>query len=488
MAVIHYINIIIEVLSYQLLMPYKELIMKNGIFRFLLAVAIVLSLATVCAEEVKPVKYVFLFIGDGLSIPQRMMTEEFLRRTEKCGLLINEFESQGLTTTQAADAFITDSAASGTAIACGEKTNNGKIGMDASGKRRLESVAEVARDHGRKVGIITSVTLNHATPAAFYAHNASRGNYYQIGLDLVNSGFDYFGGGGIAKSNDKKDPLYKGNILELAEAAGYTVSNGKEGFAALKPGAGKVISIGVPGNALPYALDADRTSPRLADFTRQGIELLDNPKGFFIMVEGGKIDWMCHANDAATTLHEVIDFDNAVKVASEFARQNPADTLIVVTGDHETGGLTLGFAGTGYRSYIENLGAQTCSRDGMIHRFHHVENPDFESLKPLITQAAGLIFAADGKREKGALNLTENEEDTLKNTFDKHLKDGKFTGAAPLADAVIRILNNKSSVAWTTGAHTALPVSTTARGAQAQLFSNMLDNTDIAKRLKTVVR
>ncbi len=463
--------------------------MKNGMVRLMLAAVVALSLGAGWAEEVKPVKYVFLFIGDGLSIPQRMMTEEYLRRTEKRGLLINEFKSQGLTNTQAADSFITDSAASGTAIACGEKTNNGRIGMDASGKRRLESAAEVARDHGRKVGIITSVTLNHATPAAFYGHNVSRGNYYQIGLDLVNSGFDYFGGGGIDKSDDQKDKLYKGDVLELAKAAGYTVSNGKEGFAALKPESGKVISIGAPGTALPYAIDMDRDSLRLADFTRQGIELLDNPKGFFIMVEGGKIDWMCHANDAATTLHEVVDFDNAVKVAYEFAQKNPADTLIVVTGDHETGGLTLGFAGTGYKSYIENLAAQKCSRDEIIRKFRAVQNPDFDSLKPLITEATGLIFpAADGKREKGGLNLTEIEENNLKNMFDQFFKDGKFTGAVPLADTAIRTLNNKSSVAWTTGAHTALPVSTTAHGPQSQLFSNMLDNTDISNRLKLVVR
>lgn len=132
-------------------------------------------------------------------------------------------------------------------------------------------------------------------------------------------------------------------------------------LAALKPGCGKVIAAGADG-ALAYNLDAG-DSPRISDFTKKAIELLDNDKGFFIMVEGGKIDWMCHANDAATVMAEVADFDNAVKVALEFARKNPRDTLVVVTGDHETGGLTMGFAGTAYNSYIDRLNAQKCSRE-----------------------------------------------------------------------------------------------------------------------------
>ena len=224
--------------------------------RCLLAIIAVTVLAAVHAAEAKPVKYVFLFIGDGMSIPQRMMTDEFLNRTEKRGLLINRFPGQAITTTMAADSFITDSAASGTAIACGEKTNNGRIGMDATGKRKLQSVAEAARDSGRKVGIVTSVTLNHATPAAFYGHNASRGNYYQLGLDLVASDFDYFGGGGIARHDDKKDKLYRGDIYGLARQAGYTVSRSKEEFGRLKPGVGKVISVGAKAD-LPYAIDMD---------------------------------------------------------------------------------------------------------------------------------------------------------------------------------------------------------------------------------------
>ncbi len=457
----------------------------------LLFVFVFLSVLTAAAEEIRPVKYVFLFIGDGMSIPQRMMAEEYLQKMKQRGLHINAMPHQALTTTRAANSFITDSAASGTAIACGEKTNNGFLGVGPDGTTRFESVAEVARDYGRKVGIITSVTLNHATPAAFYAHNGSRGNAYDIGVDFVASGFDYFGGGGFSGHDDTKAKNYRGDIYELAQKAGYTFSRTPEEFREIKPGVGKVLAIGAEG-ALPYALDTPPEGLRLADFTRQGIELLeDGPKGFFMMVEGGAIDWMCHANDAATTLGEIIEFDNAVAVALDFAAKHPEETLIVVTGDHETGGLTLGFAGTGYTSFIELLSNQKASSEGMMKAFQQLAEGDktvsFEEIKPLITEKSGLIFA-DGERKKGGMNLTEAEEKELETAFEKSFEKDKPADGSILARAVVRLVNGKAGLGWTSNAHTALPVSTTALGPGAEQFSNAMDNTDIAKRLKQLVR
>ncbi len=378
-----------------------------------------LPTAVATAAPVVCPKYVFLFIGDGMSIPQRYMAEEYLKKTEQRGLRINAMPVQTLTTTSSANSFITDSAAAGTAIACGEKTNNGFIGVDPDGKR-LESVAEVAKKSGRKVGIVTSVTLNHATPAAFYAHNASRGAAYDIGLDLIESGFDYFGGGGIEEANDDKAENYKGNLYELAKEKGYIVSQTQEGFRIISPGNKKVISMGSEG-ALPYWID-EKQKPeaeralRLVDFTRQAISQLDNENGFFIMVEGGSLDWACHANNAASALHEILEFDEAVGVALKFQEKNP-DTLIVVTGDHETGGLTLGNRERAYSSNIELLEQQKTSKDA------------------------------------------------------KEAKE----------------LAQKAGLGWTTGAHTALPVLTTAQGTAAFYFADAKDNTDIAKLLKQLI-
>lgn len=446
--------------------------------------AFAVSAAALAAQAAKPVKYVFLFIGDGMSIPQRMTAEELARINTGKGLAINSMSHQALTTTRSANSFITDSAASGTAIACGSKTNNGMIGMDPKGGR-LKSVAEVARDSGRKVGILTSVTLNHATPAAFYGHNRSRGNYYDLGLDLVESGFDFFGGGGIAECDNKKAKSYKGDIYEIAEGRGYTVvRKDMKALAALKPGCGKVIATGADG-ALMYNLDAP-DSPRIADFTKKAIELLDNERGFFIMVEGGKIDWMCHANDAATVMAEVADFDNAVKVALEFARKNPRDTLVVVTGDHETGGLTMGFAGTAYNSYIDRLNAQKRSREAFNSASKKLagggKDIEFEDVIPLLSESFGFVFDEDSE---SPLALSEAERGELEKAFGRWKKDVS-KGALSLAAA--KILNNKAGLAWTSDAHTALPVETSAQGAGAEVFSGTIDNTDIAKILKEFVR
>ena len=264
-------------------------------------------------------KYVFLFIGDGMSMPQRMIADEFSRAKGAGQLIMNTLPVQAMSRTRSANKIVTDSAAAATAIACGTKTNNGKIGVDAN-NGRLESVAEVAKKNGKKVGIVTSVTINHATPAGFYAHRSHRGQGYEIGLDLIASDFDYFAGGGLGKYADyRKSKNYQGNLYELAAKHGYTVVSTREEFEKLRPGCGKVFARGCD-KELPYELDSDGSIPTLAEFTKKGIELLDNPNGFFMMVEGGSIDWCGHANEAACNLREVLGLDLAVRVAYDFAQ------------------------------------------------------------------------------------------------------------------------------------------------------------------------
>ena len=440
--------------------------------------------------DVKPVKYVFLFIGDGMSIPQRMTAEEFNLKNGKGKLFINTMPYQAVTSTSSANSFVTDSAASGTAIACGEKTKNGVIGMAADRKRKLESVAYFAKKSGRKVGIITSVTINHATPSAFYAHNASRGNAYNIGLDLVNSGFDYFGGGGASSADDKKNKEYKGSIYSLAAKAGYTVAHGRSAIKAIPKDAEKVFAVGASGS-LRYAIDRTANDMALAEFVADAIKRLDNEKGFFIMAEGGKIDWVGHANDAGTNIHEVIDLDNAVKVAYEFAKKHPSETLIVVTGDHETGGMTLGFAGTAYTSFIENIKYQKISGEAFQQKIAALQSKEvvtFEDAKKLIAENYGLIFPEVKDPENSRMVLSKEEFARITAAFNRQFPNGKFKKSYALASEVTKIFNNKCALSWTTGGHTALPVLTTAWGKHSEMFSNFIDNTDISKRLKLVVR
>ena len=157
-------------------------------------------------------KYVFLFIGDGMAVTQRHAAEEFSKKIGRGPLAINSLPCKGLTTTRSANSLVTDSAAAATAIACGEKTKNYTIGRNAEGKN-VYSSAVAAKEAGKKVGIISTVTLTHATPAGFYAHRAARGEMYGIAIDLVHSGFDFFAGGGLdGKYKDKKAKEYTGPI------------------------------------------------------------------------------------------------------------------------------------------------------------------------------------------------------------------------------------------------------------------------------------
>lgn len=441
------------------------------------AVAAFMFIFVLLCNANERVKYVFLFIGDGMSTPQRMIAEEFSMKLGKGKLAINNMQYHGTTRTASATSLVTDSAAAATAIACGVKTYNGAIGVDAK-KKRVESVAEVAKKKGKKVGIITSVTITHATPAGFYAHQSNRGQYYAIGLDLIKSGFDYFGGGGAGNGNpSKKDKVNRGNLYELAKKAGYKVVFGKKGFDSVTAKDKKVWSVGAKG-ILGYSIDNNKDIPNLADFTRQGIQVLDNPNGFFMMVEGGAIDWAGHANMGAENIHDVLALNDAVKVAIEFAKKHPKDTLIIVTGDHETGGMTMGFAGSGYNLWMERLVHQKMSLPTFNHMIvtRQKKNPQlkFDDIKKDITKNFGLLFEGD---KKNPMVMNKKQIESLKADFAKRR----------VAFAIRNVLNQKAGIGWTSGAHTALPVLTTSQGKNAQKFTGLYENTEIANRLKPMM-
>jgi alkaline phosphatase len=441
-------------------------------------------------------KYVFLFIGDGMSVPQRMMAEEFALKTGYGPLAMNSLPYQAATRTKSANAIITDSAASATAIACGEKTNNGMLGVTPDG-RKLESVAYVAKKNGKKVGIISTVTINHATPAGFYAHRKSRGLSYQIALDLVNSGFDYFAGGGVgSKYDDKQDPEYRGNVFELARKAGYTVARTREEWSALKPGSKSWSAFS--DDALNFSIDATPAQPAVSELVAKGIEVLDNPGGFFMMCEGGRIDWAGHANDAGANMRDVIALDRAVKVALDFAEKHPDDTLILVTGDHETGGLSMGFAGTGGKFHVERLAYQKCSAERLAAevscRIKADAETDFDDIEPLLNEKFGFVFDDDSK---SPMALSDREEDELEDAFEydkkrilKKINDNKAydeKSKRRFANALKKVFAAHAGVGWSTGSHTALPTLTTAQGVGADILVGMKDNTEIANRLKKLL-
>jgi len=463
-------------------------------------------------------KYIFYFIGDGMGLSQSNAAEAYLAAVDgKNGvqkLVMNKFPHHGFYTTNATDRFITGSAAAGTALSTGHKTSINTIGMDAAKQKPLETVAERARDLGYKVGIVSSVSIDHATPASFYAHQPARSMYYDISLDLSKSNFNYFGGGGIKhpvgdgkldKNNnmanfgmgaDKEIENKQTNSIELAKKRGYRLLNTKEEFHKLKKGDDKIIAIAprlVGGKALPYAIDQTENDIPLSEFTKKGIELLDNKEGFFMMVEGGKIDWTCHANDAATAIKEVINFDAAIKVALDFYKKHPKETLIVVGGDHETGGMALGFAGSHYQSAFKLLQYQNISNDGFTeivkqYKKNNKGNYKLEDGMALVKKHFGL-----GDKDKD-LELSAFEKEQLENAFEKSMnykkefkKDDQFYllygSYNPLTVAACHILSQKAGIGWTSFSHTATPIPVKAIGVGAELFTGYYDNTDMAKNI-----
>ena len=272
-------------------------------------------------------KYVFFFIGDGMGVNQVNGTEMYLADKEegRIGtrqLLFGSFPVAGIATSFSASNPITDSAAGGTALATGSKTYNGAIGVDAD-KQALRSVAYRAKASGKRVGIATSVSVDHATPAAFYAHQVSRSRYYEIACELPESGFDFFAGAGFLKPATTADKQKATPVYELIEEGGYTIARGIEEYEEKSDEADKMVLIqeeGCASDCLPYALDRDEDDLTLKQITESAIDFLtkDNKKGFFLMVEGGKIDWACHNNDPATVFAEAIDLDQAIGVAYEF--------------------------------------------------------------------------------------------------------------------------------------------------------------------------
>ena len=467
-------------------------------------------------------KYVFLFIGDGMSYPQFQAAADYLGavadedyegalpslayadRTSvldgPVALNFMDFEVAGSAVTYDSCSFAPDSASTATSIATGYKTYSGMINVDTTGTISYETIAEKLHSQKNwKVGIISSVNLNHATPAAFYAHQASRNNYYEIGLELVDSGFEYFAGGGLKKitGSDGTQP----SLYDLAAEAGYKVTFTQEDAAAVTAADGKVILIDeylADSDAMDYEIDREEDQWSLADYVSKGIEVLNNDEGFFMMCEGGKIDWACHANDAASTVTDVLALADAVQVAIDFAAEHPAETLILVTGDHETGGLTIGFAGTDYDTYLDTLTGQTISFQQFDdqHVSSYVENQtSFEDAMADVEALFGLKMEGE---EGDRLLLTEYEVQRLRDAYEVALSgvaSSEYTQEQyvlygtynPFSVTVTHILNNKSGIDFTSYSHTGLPVAVFAQGEGAEDFGSYYDNTDIYNKLASLL-
>lgn len=269
---------------------------------------------------------IILLIGDGMSIPQICAS----MLTQKSPTSFEQFPVTGLVKTHSKSHKITDSAAGGTAIATGHKTNNGMIGMNADSVA-VPSMLEIFSDKGMKTGVVATSYITHATPASFVAKNINRNNYEEIASDFANSDkVNLLIGGGRKHFNKRKDNV---NLIDKMQSDGWcyydTLIN-------IDTSANKIIVLADDNHLPPYSVRGNF----LPDATSIALKNLENENGFFLMVEGSQIDFACHAKDSTYLINEMNDFNNTINVVLEFAEENP-NTLVIVTADHETGGLSI---------------------------------------------------------------------------------------------------------------------------------------------------
>lgn len=395
---------------------------RTKLFSVISAVFALILISTSAFAE-KPAKYVFLFIGDGMGFSTVDVTESYLSWKEgKIGgeqLLFTTFPVLGSAINYSADSRVTDSSAAGTAIACGAKTNNSWLGVDPQ-EQPLESVAAVLKKQGYKVGIMSTVPVNHATPASFYGHNKSRHASYAILKEIPESGFEYFAGSGMmgfAGNRWKPEP----DITGYLEENGYNVVYGKEELAEAIANKDKIVFSQIYNKGVePRSYEGSGSKPEgdasLADMVQGALDLFGDKEPFFMAIEGGDIDWGGHANKVMPTVHATINMDKAIEKAYEFYLKHPKETLIIVTADHETGGIGLGHTYKVNWEVFENAWVES----GYVNNLSEADNKE---------------------------------------------------------------LNEKGLIRWTTGDHTGAAVPVYAIGKGAEKFAGKYDNTEIKGKI-----
>ncbi len=462
-------------------------------FIFICALALAFVMTAVHADAKKrkssesEIKYVFYFIGDGMGINVAYGAELYNRATgygpENLNFL--NFPVRTMITTHSATSLVTDSAAAGSAFATGQKANDYTVGVDVD-MQPVSSILEWAKAQGYGTGIATSVGINHATPAAFCAHQPSRNNYSEIIEDYVAGEVDFMAGSGIY-ANRKKGRSEDESLKYIVDA-GITVLRGED-MKRSEDVHGRLLCLNASGSGeLKFAIDRKDGDTGLCDFVDAGIDYLDaryGDKGFIFMIEGGKIDYAAHSDDVVGAFHEVNDFAAAIDMALDFYEEHPDETLIVVTADHETGGLILG-AGE-YRVNPERLAWQKESEDALTHKFisrFEEKEVSYDAVKVFLEENLGLWRHVKVSREF---------EDELKATVDEILTSGEGVAVQNLYsvnskviyDAVV-YLAEEAGFSWAHDSHSGSPLGLYVYGAGAEAFMPCRDNTDVPKMIAKV--
>ena len=452
-----------------------------------IAYLLLLSLLVVgCSSEPK-VKYVFYFIGDGMGVNEVIGTNLYNQANGQENVNFTSFPVVNFITTVSANSLVTDSSAAGTALATGVKIDNSVVGVDPAGNP-TPNLTEWAHAAGFGTGVATSVGVNHATPASFVAHTTSRNGYEEISLQMIDSPVDFMAGSTfLTNRGSGHDAAY---FEHKADSAGIAIFKGPGAIANIDLSAPRVLCLSAKAeDSLPYAIDRKEDDTRLADFTDAGIRYLESrygKKGFFFMIEGGKIDYAGHGNDAATCFQEVNDMAQSVDLALTFLARYPKETLIVITADHETGGLMLGSGR--YEMHPERLAKQHACVDELTNLFRAqffptdkpFKTPSWDAVKGFFNEQLGLW---------GEVEVNQRTEGELKEIYDRTFGKGGdrnlteenlYSSNFRIVADVVRALDRAAGYQWSFGSHSGSPVGLYVTGACAEEFNTVKDNTEIA--------
>lgn len=449
----------------------KESVSRSGLRNGLIGLgSVMLTIPTLSYAEASP-KNIIIMIGDGMGVAHTSAYRYYKNERAKDGsIATTELDDifVGLSRTYPLDkTVVTDSAAGATALSAGIKTYNGAIGVDVD-KKPVETALELAKKQGWATGAVTTVQVNHATPASFIAHNESRNNYDALAdayIDEKINGklkFDVLLGGG-RQHFERADR----NIINEFRELDATVITDLNDLAQ----ASRTPLIGLfADKGMPFIVDDNAQAGRLPAMTTTALKLLSDKSGpFFLMVEGGEIDWCSHRDDIACAMKEMADFEGAVAVAKDYVDAHP-DTLLVITADHETGGLSVG--GWDQKAWSpESVKQIHISGDGL----------------------AGKVMALDLTNDDAATTLEKVWNDyiefALSESETAKIIQARKSGSLDILAKTIRTILNKNTITgWTSLQHSASDVQIFAYGAGAEKFKGSMENIQIGKTLLNMVK
>jgi len=435
-------------------------------------------------------RYVFYFIGDGMGLSPVMTAQAYNRDVLKNDkpLQMLQFPVASWAMTYSANAPITDSAAAGTALSTGFKTKNGMVGMTPD-TVSVTSIARQLKDEGWGVGIVTSVAADDATPSAFYAHVPYRKMFYDIDIAAAKSGYEFLAGAEIGGLKDKDgNPT---DVEKVMAENGVQFIYGPDEIS--KIDSKRVLMVAKdcqPGN-IGYTIDSIAGALTLPVITRTCLEHLEKnaPEHFFMMVEGGNIDHALHANDGGAAVKEILNFDQALSIAYEFYLNHPDETLIVVTADHDTGGMNHVHSRIGLDNSLKVFDYQKVSKEKFSEYCKAMLNDRriyrWEDMQEYLEENLGLFTHIPVSDEQ-----TENLRKMFDKTFEmRNSADQKTLYASfnAFAVEVFKLFNEAAGTLFTTTGHSGNPVPVFAAGVGSDIFRNVNNNIDLPAKFRTIL-